>query len=111
MDAVLSLPHQLITETERGTASVKLERYSENPVVSPDPDSPWESGATFNPWAILADDGRVYLLYRAIADGYTAFTDRPGYDNYVSTVGCAVSEDGKRFVRRSEPAAGSYPCQ
>lgn len=82
---------------------MKLERYSENPVVAPDPNSSWESGATFNPGAVLAADGCIYLLYRAIADGYTAFTDRPGYDNYISTVGCAVSDDGKQFVRRTEP--------
>jgi predicted GH43/DUF377 family glycosyl hydrolase len=82
---------------------VKLERYAGNPVVSPDPASAWESGATFNPGAVRAADGQVYLLYRAIADGYTPFPDRPGYDNYISTVGCAVSEDGKHFTRRPEP--------
>jgi beta-1,2-mannobiose phosphorylase / 1,2-beta-oligomannan phosphorylase len=82
---------------------MKLERYAANPVLLPDPASPWESGSTFNPGAALATDGRVYLLYRAIADGYTPFPDRPGYANYVSTVGCAVSEDGKHFVRQPLP--------
>ena len=62
-------------------------------------DSLWESGAVFNPGAALDQDGRFYLLYRAIPAGYIPFPDRPGYQNYISSIGCAVSDDGILFTR------------
>jgi len=69
----------------------------------PQSDSPWESGAVFNPGAALGPDGRFYLLYRVIPAGYTPFPDRPGYRNYISSIGCAVSDDGIHFTRFAQP--------
>lgn len=77
---------------------MKLQRHPANPILAPDPDCAWESGAVFNCGAALGQDGRVYLLYRAIPAGYTPFPDRPGFQNYVSSIGCAVSDDGVHFT-------------
>ena len=85
------------------TEKFRLKRHPANPILSPDPDRVWESGAVFNCGATVADDGRVYLLYRAIPQGYRLNLSGRGYDNYISSVGCAVSEDGVRFRRFEEP--------
>ncbi len=82
---------------------MQLHRYPNNPILMPQSDSPWESGAVFNPGAALGQDGRFYLLYRAIPAGYTPFPDRPGYQNYISSIGCAVSDDGIHFTRFAQP--------
>lgn len=63
-------------------------RFSGNPVLRPRPEFAWEARAVFNP-AALQLDGRVHLLYRAMAlDG-------------TSTFGHAVSDDGVHFGERS----------
>jgi len=58
-----------------------LQRYEENPIISPRPENGWEAWQTFNPGVILLDD-KVHLLYRAI-----------GQDG-ISRLGYAVSSDG-----------------
>jgi len=68
-----------------------LDRAPENPILSPLPDSWWESEAVFNPAAVY-DEGRVHLLYRAM-----------GHDG-VSRIGYASSRDGFNFDERL-----SYP--
>jgi len=71
---------------------MKLQRYAGNPILTPREDHPWESGAVFNPGVVYAG-GKVHLLYRAIGE----------YENYISRLGYAVSEDGLRFTRLDEP--------
>ncbi len=83
---------------------MKLQRYDGNPILTANPERSWEAGAVFNCGAALGPDGRFYLLYRAIPAGYKPFPDRHGYDNYISYVGLATSEDGIRFERAEEPA-------
>jgi len=80
-----------------------LKRYTHNPILAPNPARAWESGAVFNCGAVLADDGLIYLLYRAVARGYTWDPDGKRYDNYVSSIGCATSEDGIHFTRGEAP--------
>ena len=82
---------------------MKLQRYTHNPILKPDTARKWESGAVFNCGATLSEDDRVYLLYRAVSAGYTRKLDGGGYDNYVSCIGCAVSQDGINFVRFEQP--------
>ncbi len=82
---------------------MKLQRYTHNPILKPDTARKWESGAVFNCGATLSEDDRVYLLYRAVSAGYTRKLDEGGYDNYVSCIGCAVSQDGINFVRFEQP--------
>lgn len=48
--------------------------------------------AVFNP-GVTFFQGKFYMLYRAIGE----------YDNYISTVGLAVSDDGINFERQPEP--------
>jgi predicted GH43/DUF377 family glycosyl hydrolase len=38
-----------------------------------------------------------------VPQGYTKKTDGHGYDNYVSSIGCATSRDGRRFTRLPQP--------
>ena len=78
---------------------MKLVRYAHNPILEANPQREWESGAVFNCGATVGQDGSIYLLYRAISQGYTRKPDGAGYDNYVSSIGCAVSEDGRHFTR------------
>jgi predicted GH43/DUF377 family glycosyl hydrolase len=85
---------ELIEEMTDGPSSsdkVKLERFSENPIVSPIKDHEWESKSTFNP-ASLYLDNKFHILYRALND-----TD-------ISTIGYAMSTDGFHVDERlSEP--------
>lgn len=82
---------------------MKLERCEHNPILAPNPERAWESGAVFNCGAVAADDGLIYLLYRAIPRGYTWNPDGKRYDDYVSSIGCATSEDGIHFARFERP--------
>lgn len=66
-----------------------LKKYENNPIISPDPNHPWESRATFNS-AALFEDGKVHFLYRALGD-----TD-------LSVIGYATSRDGIHIDERSE---------
>ena len=82
---------------------MKLQRYAHNPILKPDTAREWESGAVFNCGATLSEDGQVYLLYRAVSAGYTRKPDGAGYENYVSSIGCAISDNGYHFTRLARP--------
>ena len=62
----------LISET-LGTVTniVKLERFNDNPILSPKPENSWESQSTFNPGAIY-EGGKVHLVYRAMSKDNTS---------------------------------------
>lgn len=77
---------------------LKLQRYQDKPILSPNPANDWESTITTNPGAWYDEDQReVKLLYRAA-----------GADpEHVVRLGLAVSKDGYHFERASgEPAFG-----
>ena len=76
----------------------ELEKYSDNPVLSPDPSLYWEHGAAYNATAI-EKDGKVYLFYRG--EDRTPEED-PEQREYVSRIGLAVSDDGIHFQRTSD---------
>lgn len=83
-----SLMEQLLNKNKK---IVKLSRAKENPIITPNPDNPWEAKATFNPAAIYLD-GKVHLLYRAMSEDNT------------SVFGYANSKDGINIdYRASEP--------
>lgn len=67
-----------------------FEEYSDNPILSPNPENNWESAYLYNPAAIVIDD-RVWLLYRAQNKSKT------------STIGLAWSDDGFHFTRYNNP--------
>ncbi|MDR3558308.1 MAG: hypothetical protein P4L61_02125 [Candidatus Pacebacteria bacterium] len=74
---------------QHASKALSLIRSSSNPIISPDRNRIWELEGTFNPGAILDDDGRIHLFYRAIgSDG-------------LSRVGHAESKDGVHFDYRS----------
>ncbi|MDY6875004.1 MAG: glycosidase [Chloroflexota bacterium] len=82
---------------------MKLVRYAHNPILEANPEREWESGAVFNCGATVSADGSIYLLYRAIPEGYTKKPGGAGYDDYVSSIGCAISEDGYHLTRFAHP--------
>ena len=63
-------------------------RAKENPIITPEPDHPWEKNATFNAGAIDIG-GFVRLMYRAMGDDNT------------SVFGYAASKNGIKFGERS----------
>jgi len=67
--------------------SIKLERFSGNPILKPNPDHAWESKAVFNPAAIY-ENGKVHLVYRAISQ------------EDLSVMGYASSKDGFNIDER-----------
>ncbi len=69
------------TKKEATGHTLSLVRHPSNPILTPRPEHPWESMATFNP-AALQIDGVVHLLYRA-----------QGHDG-LSVLGYAASFDG-----------------
>jgi len=73
---------------------MKLKRLSQDPVLTPRKDVPWEKDAVFN-CAAVHHDGLFHLLYRAVAHN-------PG-DRNRSWIGYAWSDDGVRFDRLDEP--------
>ncbi|PIR68587.1 glycosidase [Candidatus Nomurabacteria bacterium CG10_big_fil_rev_8_21_14_0_10_35_16] len=74
------------TVKKKTSVSLKLKKAPSNPIIEPRL-YPWESKATFNPAAFLAN-GKVHLIYRAIGD------------NDSSVLGYASSHDGYSIVER-----------
>jgi predicted GH43/DUF377 family glycosyl hydrolase len=66
---------------------VRLTRFTGNPIIKPDPKLSWQARAVFNP-AVLYEDGRVHLAYRAMSTDNT------------SVIGFASSADGFKFEER-----------
>ena len=66
--------------------SVELKRALHNPIITPRL-YPWESKATFNPSAFIAN-GKIHLIYRAIGN------------NDSSVLGYAASQDGYNIDER-----------
>jgi predicted GH43/DUF377 family glycosyl hydrolase len=71
---------------------IKLTRYTNNPIITPNLSHEWEKGGVFNCAATIFND-EVLLLYRAIGN----------YDTYISTLGLAKSVDGYNFTTYDEP--------
>lgn len=69
---------------------MKLTRHPANPVLRPEPASPWEALNVFNP-SVVIHNGLWHMHYRA-----------QGVD-YVSRIGYAVSPDGVTWNRLREP--------
>ena len=69
-----------------------FQRDNKNPILSPIPENDWEDMAVFNPGVTLFK-GEFYMLYRAIGE----------YEDYISHIGLATSEDGFNFTRRTDP--------
>lgn len=70
---------------------MKLKKYEQNPILSPNPGNQWENLVTCNP-GVIYDGGRFYMLYRAAGDD----------PEHVIRFGLAVSSDGFDFRRVSD---------
>ena len=69
---------------------IEAKKYEGNPIFVPRIEAgSFEKGNVYNPAAVVKD-GKVFLLYRA-EEGY--------YDDYISRIGLATSEDGFAFER------------
>ncbi len=71
---------------------IKLERSSNNPILSPNPNHAWESAGAFN-GCVVEVDGIYHMVYRALSDEKR----QNGVNMRVSTVGYATSTDGVHF--------------
>lgn len=70
---------------------MKLKKWENNPVLSPNPDNYWEELVTCNP-GVWYEDGTFYMLYRAAGDD----------DEHTIRFGLATSKDGYHFDRASD---------
>ncbi len=87
----ISLPRPFPSIKEK-RGLVNLKRFYNNPIITPDRNSEWQSQGTFNP-AALYDDGKVHLLFRAVGM------------NGMSCFGYASTKDGFNIDEvSSEPA-------
>jgi len=69
---------------------MKLEKYSRNPILSPNLKQPWESLVVCNP-GVIHDRGTFYMLYRCAGKDAA----------HVIRFGLATSKDGFNFKRAS----------
>jgi predicted GH43/DUF377 family glycosyl hydrolase len=67
-------------------------RDPNNPLITPDPHTPWQAEATFNPSPVMQGD-KLHLLYRAA----THPSLYEGEDVELSTIGIATSTNGHTF--------------
>lgn len=75
--------------------TIAIERFSDNPLIVPDPRSSWMSAATFNCGVIKDGDGPFpyRMLFRAASR----------QDHLCSSFGVAFSNDGKKWFIHDEP--------
>ena len=79
------------TELINKEFSTIFKKADNNPIISPRPENPWESRATFNSAAVY-EDGKVHFVYRALGD------------KDLSVLGYATSTDGLTIdFRSNEP--------
>lgn len=88
-DGIYSVFHPsfLFELPKRQFPYIILHKLKQNPILKPIIENFWESKATFNPTAILAE-GKVHIVYRAIGD------------DDVSVLGYASSSDGENIDLR-----------
>lgn len=72
-----------------------VKRSPDNPILLPDPSSPWEAVAAHNP-AVIEHGGAFHMLYRAVSTRQKVNNK----DIEISTVGYASSKDGVNFSGR-----------
>lgn len=70
-----------------------LKRHASNPILVPNKNNWWESEAVFN-CAVHYDGKEIHMLYRAIGE----------YEQYISRIGYASSENGYIFKRHDKIA-------
>ncbi|KKS95866.1 MAG: Glycosidase-related protein [Candidatus Gottesmanbacteria bacterium GW2011_GWA2_43_14] len=76
---------------------INVQRFEDNPVLSPIKAYPWESAAVFN-GSVVVSDSHYYLVYRAVG------LKQPYANTAIalSTIGLASSGNGKHFEKRHQ---------
>lgn len=74
-------------------------RSKYNPIITPNPEHKWESVKVYNPGAVF-HDGKYHIFYRAVGRG----------QDWHSSIGYAVSDDGENFKRFPNPILDSDPA-
>jgi beta-1,2-mannobiose phosphorylase / 1,2-beta-oligomannan phosphorylase len=69
----------LLDAMDKERTKEKVKRYEKNPIMVPDPETPWRAKAIFNP-AALDLKGKIHILYRAMSE------DNTSYVGYASTM-------------------------
>jgi predicted GH43/DUF377 family glycosyl hydrolase len=87
VSCVASFKKEGLIAALKAVAARQLHRYAGNPIITPLSSHGWESKAAFNP-AALYEEGRVHILYRAMANDNT------------SVFGYASSRDGVTIDER-----------
>src|SRR3989338_8004841 len=85
---------------------VSAARYGDNPILSPNKASPWESQAVFNGSAVI-HNGNYFLFYRAQGE-------KQQYANTQiskSSIGLANGQDGVHFSNRRQFITGEEPYE
>lgn len=80
-------PDKKEEKREFESGPVMLERFDENPMLTPIPEHDWEAKAVLNPAAFF-EDNKVHIFYRAVSD------------NDISSIGYAESRDGYHITKR-----------
>ncbi|HEX8923155.1 MAG TPA: hypothetical protein VF828_00290, partial [Patescibacteria group bacterium] len=80
---------ELLDDLKKNPEIPRLNKYNQNPIISPRPELKWESRATFNP-AVIYLNNKVHLVYRAMGEENT------------SVFGYAASNDGMTISERPE---------
>ena len=79
---------------------MKLNKYENNPILSPLKNHPWENFCVLNPGIVYdAESGKFIMLYRAAGDDI----------KHKICLGLATSEDGFHFTRCSDQPAFNPP--
>jgi len=76
---------------------IELRRLSDQPILLPKKEHPWEAEAVFN-CAAIYDNGLVHMIYRA-----TDIAPNGKEGPYINRLGYAVSKDGIHFNRLEQP--------
>lgn len=82
----------------------KLRRLSDQPILEPIPNHPWESAAVFN-CGVAIQDQRMVMIYRAADRDFSTIGDEKpdALRKFTSSLGYAVSDDGIHFTRQAHP--------
>lgn len=83
-----------------------IKRSLSNPILLPDPTTPWEAVGAYNP-SVVATGGRIHVLYRAVAPKQRV-GDR---ELEISSIGHAVGKDGINFEERTRLIMPQYPWE
>lgn len=78
---------------------MKLTKFKENPILSPNPGNAWEELVTTNP-GVIYDNGVFYMIYRAAGNDA----------EHVIRFGLATSTDGIHFNRQSDEPVFEPSC-